>query len=94
MSATELRIDSDEIARTILTLCAERGPDKTVCPSEVARAIAGSDEKRWRRLMPTIRHQSIRLADKARIVIRRKGRVVDPHAFKGIYRLAIPAPDA
>ena len=31
------------IEETMLRLVAERGPGKTICPSEVARALAGSD---------------------------------------------------
>ncbi len=37
-----------EIEATMLRLVAERGADKTVCPSEVARALGGprpGDEK-------------------------------------------------
>ncbi|MFC7689310.1 DUF3253 domain-containing protein [Paeniroseomonas aquatica] len=30
------------IAAEILRLTAERGPDKSICPSEVARALAGA----------------------------------------------------
>lgn len=35
-----------------LALLARRAPDATVCPSEVARAIAGPDT--WRDAMPTV----------------------------------------
>ncbi|MER0238217.1 DUF3253 domain-containing protein [Fulvimarina sp. MAC8] len=81
------------IARTIAELCQERGPDKTACPSEVARALAGSNEKEWRKLMPAIRQEAIRLAGDGLIVIKRKGKPVDPHNFKGIYRLGIVTSD-
>ena len=68
-------------------MVAERGPDKTVCPSEVARAIAGSDEKKWRLLMAPIRIEAVALAGEGKLTIRRKGRIVDPANFKGVYRL-------
>lgn len=80
-----------QIAETIEAMVAERAADKTVCPSEVARAIAGPDETKWRLLMPPIRAEAVRLAKAGRIAIKRKGRVVDPDDFKGIYRLAPPA---
>ncbi len=76
-----------DIRSRIKAMVAERGPDKTVCPSEVARAIAGQDEKAWRLLMAPIRAEAVKLADEGRLTIRRKGRVVDPSDFKGIYRL-------
>lgn len=79
-----------DISSTIEAMVAERGADKTVCPSEVARALAGKDEKEWRKLMAPIRAQAVRLAKEGRISIRRKGRVVDPDDFKGIYRLSLP----
>lgn len=82
---------AERIARTMTELCLDRGPQKTVCPSEVARAIAGADEKEWRKLMPTIRQEAIRLAKAGELVIKRKGKPVDPDDFKGIYRLGIVA---
>ncbi len=82
------------IAALITAMVAERGADKTVCPSEVARAIAGSDETKWRLLMPPIRAEAVRMAKAGVLTIRRKGRVVDPDAFKGIYRLGAPAAEA
>lgn len=81
--------NSSELRAVILALAAERGSLKTICPSEAARAIAGSDEKRWRILMRPIRAEAIQMADEGLIEIRRKGRPVDPHDFKGIYRIAI-----
>ncbi len=57
-------------------------------PSQVARTLAGSDEKKWRLLMKPIRARAIALARTDRLVIKRKGKPVDPNeAFKGIYRL-------
>lgn len=75
------------ISDTILDMVRQRGADKTVCPSEVARALAGPDEKKWRLLMTPIRAAAVELAQRQEITIRRKGRIVDPNDFKGIYRL-------
>jgi Protein of unknown function (DUF3253) len=74
----------------ILRLVADRGPDKTICPSEPARVIAGSAGDEWGALMPHVRRVAVRLATEGKIVITRKGKTVDPHDFKGVYRLGQP----
>ncbi|MFK8035798.1 MAG: DUF3253 domain-containing protein [Hyphomicrobiales bacterium] len=78
----------DQIDAKILELVHARGKEKTICPSEVARALAGSNEKEWRLLMKPIRARAIALAQVERIEIRRKGKLADPENFKGVYRLA------
>ena len=82
-------IDRRQIRSRILEMAESRSAEKTVCPSEVARALGGTDEKVWRQLMAPIRQEAVKLADEGHILIKRKGRVVDPHEFKGIYRLSI-----
>ena len=79
----------EAIEESILRLTAERGPGKTICPSEVARELAGPDPERWSRLMTPVRHVAVRLMKAGRVVIRRKGRPVDPDDFKGVYRISI-----
>lgn len=83
------QLDPQQLADRILSLAAARGPTKTICPSEVARDIAGSNEKAWRLLMKPVRAQAITLARAGRVELRRKGRPIDPDDFKGIYRIAI-----
>ena len=82
-------IDSGTLRAAILHLAAARGPEKTICPSEIARHFLGHDEKAWRHLMKPIRREAVALADEGRVTIRRKGRAVDPHDFRGIYRIAV-----
>jgi len=82
-----------EMSETILSMLSERAGEKTLCPSEVARAIAGSDEKAWRLLMKPIRAEAVRLAAEGQLTIRRKGKIVDPEDFKGIYRIGHPRAD-
>ncbi len=43
--------------------------------------------------MPQVRRAAIALAMAGRIVIYRKGRIVDPNDFKGVYRLGLPRVD-
>lgn len=88
MTDTRKMPSEDELERTILDLVAERGPGKTICPSEAARALAGKDPEAWSRLMPNIRRAAVRLMKDGRVEIRRKGRAVDPDDFRGIYRIA------
>lgn len=83
-------VSDDAIAATIVDLVAARGPGKTICPSEAARALAGRDPEAWSRLMPAVRRTAIGLMKSGRVVIRRKGRAVDPDDFRGIYRIGPP----
>ena len=82
--------DDATIRETILALLLERGPGKTICPSEAARALGGKDEKIWRHLMKPVRRISVGMAHDGIVEIRRKGRRVDPDDFRGVYRLGLP----
>lgn len=75
-----------EIAAQILDLCQNRGPEKTICPSEVARSLATVDLD-WRDLMDTVRQAAGRLVEEGLIEVCRKGRVVDIDKAKGPIRL-------
>jgi hypothetical protein len=87
--------DTPEATRSaILRLVEAAGGGKSVSPDEVARSLAGPDPEAWSRRMPAVRREAVRLAHDGRLVIRRKGRVVDPDDFKGVYRLALPGGDA
>lgn len=73
------------IRDAILALTAERGPERSICPSEVARALAPED---WRPLMARIRREATALAREGRIDILRKGKPVDPSTeIRGVIRL-------
>jgi hypothetical protein len=65
---------------------AARGPGRTICPSEVARALAAD----WRPLMPAVRAEAARLAAEGRIAVTQKGRPVDPETARGPVRLGLP----
>lgn len=81
---------ADPIEATILRLVNERGKGKTICPSEAARALGGAHPDGWGPLMKPVRAAAVRLAHQGRLAILRKGRVVDPDDFRGVYRLALP----
>jgi Protein of unknown function (DUF3253) len=83
----------EALEETILSLIAERGPEKTICPSDAARALGGTHPDGWGPLMQPIRRIAVRLAKEGRLVITRKGRIVDPDDFRGVYRLGLPRQD-
>ncbi|MFB9314790.1 DUF2256 and DUF3253 domain-containing protein [Nocardioides plantarum] len=73
---------------SILDLLAQRAADKTICPSEAARAVA-TDTKRddWRELMEPARRAARRLVDAGEVEITQAGHVVDPSTAKGPIRI-------
>jgi hypothetical protein len=84
------------LIETILALCVEAGPARTICPTDAAKAFAqarGEDSLGWRNHLQNVRNTAVRLADEGRLVIYRKGKPVDPHDFRGVYRLGTPRED-
>ena len=77
------------IEAMILALTAARGPGKSICPSEVARAL----RPEWHPLLPAVRQAASRLALAGQIDILRKGQAVDPLGVKGVIRLRQSAPN-
>ena len=66
-----------ELRRAILSLARERGSDKTICPSDAARAVGG---ERWRDLMEPARDIARDLARDGVVEISQRGTVLDPDA--------------
>ena len=71
------------IEAALLRLVEARGPEKSICPSEVARALLPE----WQGLMGAVRRVAVRLAMAGRIEILRKGKPVDPADVRGVIRL-------
>jgi hypothetical protein len=84
------------ITAEILRQTAQAGPEKSICPSEVAQALAPE----WRSLLTSVRRVAQRLAAEERIDILRKGKPVPPDQVKsgpvkGVIRLRLhPRSDA
>lgn len=77
---------SDQRLRdAILDLARQRGPDKTICPSDAARAVGGDD---WPDLMDDARAIARDLARTGDVEITQKGEVLDPDAtWRGPIRI-------
>ncbi len=72
----------------ILTLLAERGAGKTICPSEAARRVAANETREaWEPLMEPARAAARRLHAAGKLVITQAGHPVDPSHAKGPIRL-------
>lgn len=82
------RGDLDDALRAhILTLVAERGPGKTICPSEAAKMERPDN---WQPLMKAVRRAAVALAEAGDICIYRKGKPISPDKAKGVIRLGLP----
>ena len=70
---------------TIRALAGWRGPDRTICPSDVARAIGG---ERWRNLMTVVRDEARDLAERGVVEVSQGGELLDPRTvWKGPIRI-------
>lgn len=75
----------DELRAEILRQVIARGADKSICPSEVARAYGAG----WNSLMGPVRSAAQALSREGLIDILRKGRPVEPDGIKGVIRLRL-----
>jgi hypothetical protein len=86
----------NNLAATVLTLCVAVGPNRTICPTDAAKAYAEAREEGplgWRTHLQEVRRVAVALANEGRLVIYRKGKPVDPNEFRGVYRLGAPHDD-
>lgn len=83
-----------ELSAEILRRATEAGTSKSICPSEVARALAPpaatpEEEAPWRGLMNRVRKAALLLQAEGRIDILRKGKPVPADEVRGVIRLRI-----
>ena len=76
-------VQSGRIEAEILRRTEALGADKSICPSEVTRAL----DPEWQKLSSAVRRAAIRLAEAGTIDILRKGKRVEPAGVKGVIRL-------
>ena len=82
-------VDDDLVRETLFALLQLRTAASTICPSEVARALAHEDGD-WRSLMPHVRRVAASLAAAGRLRVTARGVDVDALAAKGPIRLGRP----
>lgn len=86
-------IDAAALRAELVRQIAALAPGKSLCPSDIARALGGTHPDQWSRLMPAVRRTAIDMAKSGNLVILRKGKIADPDDFRGVYRLAQPRHD-
>ncbi|RYE35842.1 MAG: DUF3253 domain-containing protein [Sphingobacteriaceae bacterium] len=67
-------------------MATQRGVDKTICPSEVARNLFPEN---WRDQMQNIRNAAFELQVENQVQVLQKGKSVDPETSKGPVRIRI-----
>jgi hypothetical protein len=78
----------DQIAQTLFELLDRRAPGATLCPSEVARALAPAPA--WRGMMSQVREVAQALADRGQLLVTRGGVPVRAEDRGGPIRLGRP----
>jgi len=63
---------------------------KSIEPSDVAKEL---QPEQWQRMLPKVRHCALALMRQGKLTITKKGKPVDPTAFKGVIRLRLPTPE-
>jgi hypothetical protein len=82
------RPDAETLTAEILRQTSARGAGASICPSEVARALAPEDT--WRSLMGPVRDAAVALARQGRIEVLRKGNPVPvEEPVRGVIRLRL-----
>jgi hypothetical protein len=77
------------LGAAIVALTTHRSPDRTICPSDAARAVGGES---WRSLMAEARDAARALAAEGRVEIIQRGERLDPtREWRGPVRIrALP----
>lgn len=74
------------VTNTILKVAAERGAEKSTCPSEIARMLFPDD---WREHMQMVVELAVELQRQGKVLITQKGVPVDVSKIKGPIRIKI-----
>ena len=87
-----MAVSDAEIEATIRELLGRRGPGRTICPSDAARALGG--DAGFRDLMAPLRATARDMVARGELEITQSGRVVDPDRARGAIRLRLPGASA
>ncbi len=66
-----------QLKSSLRALAEHRGPDRSTCPSDAARAVGGDN---WRDLMADTREVARELAKSGHVDITQRGKILDPDA--------------
>ena len=69
---------------TIATLARHRAPDRTICPSDVARAVGGTG---WRQQMDLVRAVATDMAERKLVDVIQRGKVLVGNNWRGPIRI-------
>ncbi len=78
--------NSENIAQVMMELLKERGVNKSICPSEVAKNCFEED---WREKMEAVREVARKLEEEGKAVITQKGKKVNLSKIKGPIRITL-----
>ena len=78
---------SDPIESAIFDRLNQLGEGKSVEPAEIAKIL---QPEQWQRMLPKVRATALGLMRQGKLTITKKGKPVDPNAFKGVIRLRLP----
>ena len=78
---------SDPIETAIFEKLSGRDVGRSIEPAEVAKAL---EPEQWRRMLPKVRAVALGLMRQGRLTITKKGKPIDPNAFRGVIRLRLP----
>ncbi|MEU7427766.1 DUF3253 domain-containing protein [Streptomyces sp. NPDC040750] len=82
-----MSVGDRDLEDAVLGLLDQRAPGKSVCPSDVARAVDRSAGEGWRELMEPVRRAAARLAARGLVEITQHGSPVDPDTARGPIRI-------
>jgi hypothetical protein len=76
-----------QLEAAILELLATRAPTSSICPSDAARTVGGSEADDWRPLMEPARQAAQRLVERGEVDITQGGEPVDLATARGPIRI-------
>jgi len=79
-------LQDEKISKMILLAAIQRGPEKSICPSEIARMLFPGH---WRKYMKNVLEVAIDLHNQGKVIITQKGKLVDVNHIRGPVRIKI-----
>jgi hypothetical protein len=87
---TRLTSLDHDLENAILKLLQERGPKRSICPSEAVREFINPEHQEWKVRCRQARQVAQRLAGRGEVEITQAGVAVDPARARGPIRIRLP----